>query len=82
MYWAVPVLATLATIGSYQYFNEKLDIKNIMTGLYIFGLLQLPMSYVPYCISCIIDTLISFRRIEVLFKKYNNNNKLILIFHL
>jgi len=65
MYWAIPVLATLATIGTYQYLNDVMNIKNIMTGLYIFGLLQTPMAALPYCITCIIDTVISFRRIEV-----------------
>ena len=65
MYWAIPVIATLGTIGTYQYLNDVLDIRKIMMGLYIFGLLQQPMAALPYCITCIIDTIIAFRRIEV-----------------
>lgn len=67
MYWAIPVLATLSTIGTYQYLNEKMDIKNIMTGLYIFGQLQYPLAALPYCITCIIETVIALKRIEVCF---------------
>jgi hypothetical protein len=65
MYWGIPVLATIATIGTYQCLNDRMDMKNIMTGLYIFGLLQTPIASLPYCISCIINTIISFKRIEV-----------------
>jgi ABC-type multidrug transport system fused ATPase/permease subunit len=72
MFWAVPVFATLGTIGAYQYLNDKMEIKNIMTGLYIFGQLQFPISALPYCITCIIDTIVALKRIEVLKIEYYN----------
>jgi len=71
MYWAIPVIATLGTLGVYQYLYATLDIKNIMTGLYIFNQLQHPLAALPFCITCIIETGIALKRIEVYLYSFN-----------
>ncbi len=67
MYWTAPVLVTVVTIGAYQYLNPVLDIDKVLVGLYVFGLLQDPLRDLPYCFTAIIDTVISMKRIEVIF---------------
>ncbi len=68
--WLIPVFAIIGTIGTYQYLNEKMDIKNIMTALYIFAQLQGLISFLPICINCLIETFIALKRIEVFFLLY------------
>lgn len=58
---------TVTTIGVYQYTNDQMSINKILIGLYILNLLQDPMRNLPYCITSIIDTIISLKRIEVIF---------------
>ena len=65
LYWTAPIFVLVTTIGVYQYLNP-LDINNIIIGMYIFGLLQKPITELPYCITSIIDTMISMTRIEAL----------------
>jgi len=48
--------------------NDVLDIEKILIGLYVFGLLQDPLRDLPYCITSIIDTTVSMKRIEVIFE--------------
>ncbi len=67
LYWTAPVIVTVTTIGVYQYLNPVMDIDRILIGLYVFGLLQDPLRDLPYCITAIIDTLVSMKRIEVNF---------------
>jgi ABC-type multidrug transport system fused ATPase/permease subunit len=68
LYWASPVLASITTIGVYQFYNEKLNISDILIGLTIFNMLQPAIRDLPVAINSILDTLVSMIRIEVNFK--------------
>lgn len=66
LYWISPGMINLATIGSYYYMTNDLSPETIFTGMAILNALQEPMNYTPIGISCFIDMMVSFRRIEVI----------------
>ena len=65
LFWSAPVIVSIATIGVYQYLNDRLDIGNMLIGLTIFGMLQIPIRDLPVSINSVIETLISIKRVEV-----------------
>ena len=65
MYWSAPVMASVVTIGVYQYMNSSIIIGNILIGLTIFNMLQPLIRDLPTSINNILETIVSISRIEV-----------------
>lgn len=66
-YWSAPMIASIVTIGLYQYLNSTIMIGNILIGLTIFNNLQPLISELPNSINNILETIVSIGRIEVNF---------------
>ncbi len=64
-YWSAPMIASIVTIGLYQYLNSTIMIGNILIGLTIFNNLQPLISELPNSINNILETIVSIGRIEV-----------------
>lgn len=64
-YWSAPMIASIITIGLYQYLNSTIMIGNILIGLTIFNNLQPLISELPNSINNILETIVSIGRIEV-----------------
>ncbi len=64
--WSTPVLVSLASIGAYQYFVEKLKIADILSCISIFNAIQDPIRMLPFVVNNLIECMVSLRRIEVI----------------
>lgn len=75
LFYLTPVLSIVFALGAYQYFNDVLNINTIIITLFLFDLIQRPIRAFPSVYSDIMETLVSLRRIEViyLYKLIKNN---------
>ena len=64
LFWLCPSLVACATLGLYQYLNDKLSISAMLIGLSLFNKLQEPIRQFPNIINFIIESVVSLQRIE------------------
>ena len=64
LFWLCPSLVACATLGLYQYLNDKVSISTMLIGLSIFNKLQDPIRQLPSIINNIIESAVSLKRIE------------------
>ena len=64
LFWLCPSLVACATLGLYQYLNDKLSISTMLIGLSLFNKLQDPIRQLPNIINNIIESAVSLKRIE------------------
>ena len=64
LFWLCPSLVGCATLGLYQYLNDKLSISTMLIGLSLFNKLQDPIRQLPNIINNIIESAVSLKRIE------------------
>ena len=64
LFWLCPSLVACATLGLYQYLNDKLSISTMLIGLSLFTKLQDPIRQLPNIINNIIESDVSLKRIE------------------
>ena len=64
LFWLCPSLVACATLGLYQYLNDKLSISTMLIGLSLFNKLQEPIRQLPNIINNIIESAVSMKRIE------------------
>jgi ATP-binding cassette, subfamily C (CFTR/MRP), member 2 len=68
IYWSVPTLLSIMTIGLMQYMGRALNIADILTTVTIFSMLQDPVSGFPWTLNLLFDVLNSMSRIENFLK--------------
>lgn len=59
-----PMLVSFATFAGYQYFQSEMKIEDIMSGLYVFGIIGSAVRTLPLSFNSIVETLVSTDRIE------------------
>ena len=64
-----PTLISILTIGIYNLFNDSFNISTMLIGLSIFSKLQTPIKMLQNLINMIIDSIVSFKRIEDFLKQ-------------
>ena len=64
LFWLSPVMATIATIGAYEYLNDDTQIENIFVSLGVLNSLQEPVRAIAMIYTSFLETLISLRRIQ------------------
>ena len=64
LFWLCPSLVACATLGLYQYLNDRLSISTMLIGLSLFTKLQGPVRQLPGIINNIIESAVSMKRIE------------------
>ena len=64
LFWLCPSLVACATLGLYQYLNDRLSISTMLIGLSLFTKLQGPVRQLPGIINNIIESTVSMKRIE------------------
>ena len=64
LFWLSPVMATIATIGAYEYLNDERHIENIFVSLGVLNSLQEPVRAIAMIYTSFLETLISLKRIQ------------------
>ena len=78
IFWSTGPIMSFISICAYNYFNEEMNLSNVLTGLFIFHTLADPLFLLPEYINGLSDSLLSLKRLEVfLFKKEYNPTELI-----
>jgi ABC-type multidrug transport system fused ATPase/permease subunit len=78
IFWSTGPIMSFVSICAYNYFNEEMNLSNVLTGLFIFHTLADPLFLLPEYINGLSDSLLSLKRLEVfLFKKEYNPTELI-----
>jgi ABC-type multidrug transport system fused ATPase/permease subunit len=73
LYWSTEPIMSFVSIWAYDYFNEKMNLSNVLTGLFIFHTLADPLFLLPEYINGLKDTLLSLKRIEIFLNKKEYN---------
>ena len=78
-----PMIVSSVTFAGVLFLNGKMELADIMTGLYVFGIIGASIRSLPYVFNSLVETLISMERIEKFIRQeeidYSNlvriNNK-------
>ena len=73
IFWSTGPIMSFVSICAYNYFNEEMNLSNILTGLYIFHTLADPLFLLPEYINGLSDSILSLKRIEVFLNKKEYN---------
>ena len=60
-------------IWTYNYYNEKINLSDALTGLFIFHTLADPLVLLPECINGLKNSLLSLKNIEIFLNKKEYN---------
>ena len=78
VFWSTGPIMSFVSICAYNYFNDEMNLSNILTGLFIFHTLADPLFLLPEYINGLSDSILSLRRLEIfLTKKEYNPTELI-----
>ena len=77
LFWLCPSLVACATLGLYQYLNDRLSISTMLIGLSLFTKLQGPVRQLPGIINNIIESAVSMKRIEDFIRQPETINEYI-----
>ena len=73
IFWSTGPIMSFVSICAYNYFNEEMNLSNVLTGLFIFHTLADPLFLLPEYINGLSDSLLSLKRIEVFLSKKEYN---------
>ena len=73
IFWSTGPIMSFISICAYNYFNENMNLSNVLTGLFIFHTLADPLFLLPEYINGLSDSLLSLRRLEVFLSKKEYN---------
>ena len=73
IFWSTGPVMSFVSICAYNYFNEEMNLSNVLTGLFIFHTLADPLFLLPEYINGLSDSLLSLKRIEVFLSKKEYN---------
>ena len=73
IFWSTGPIMSFVSICAYNYFNEEMNLSNILTGLFIFHTLADPLFLLPEYINGLSDSMLSLKRIEVFLNKKEYN---------
>lgn len=60
----LPVFISSVILGVYQFRESKMEVENVMTGMYIFNLLRNAFRNLPIVLEQVANTFVSFKRIQ------------------
>ena len=60
----MPVLISTVILGVYQFRENKMNIENVMTGMYIFNILRNSFRNLPVVLEQVANAIVSFKRIH------------------
>ena len=75
MFWLTGPIMSFVSICAYNIIYDKMNLSNILTGLFIFYLLADPLFLLPEYINGLVDSLLSLKRIEIFLNKKEYNPK-------
>ena len=80
LFWLVPSLISIFTIGCYQYLNDKMDTASMLMGITLFGKIKSPIFQFPQSINSLLEVFVSMKRVEsflsqpeINYEKYKKN---------
>ena len=73
IFWSTGPIMSFVSICAYNYFNDEMNLSNVLTGLFIFHTLADPLFLLPEYINGLSDSLLSLKRIEVFLSKKEYN---------
>ena len=75
LFWLLPSLISIITIGFYQYLNDKMDTTAMLMGITLFGKIKAPINQLPQNINTLIEVFVSMKRIETFLNQPEINNE-------
>ena len=73
IFWSTGPIMSFVSICAYNYFNEEMNLSNVLTGLFIFHTLADPLFLLPEYVNGLMDSLLSLRRLEIFLSKKEYN---------
>ena len=73
IFWSTGPIMSFVSICAYNYFNEQMNLSNVLTGLFIFHTLADPLFLLTEYVNGLTDSLISLKRLEVFLSKKEYN---------
>ena len=73
IFWSTGPIMSFVSICAYNYFNDEMNLSNILTGLFIFHTLADPLFLLPEYINGLSDSILSLRRLEIFLSKKEYN---------
>ena len=73
IFWSTGPIMSFVSICAYNYFNEQMNLSNVLTGLFIFHTLADPLFLLPEYVNGLMDSILSLRRLEIFLSKKEYN---------
>ena len=73
IFWSTGPIMSFVSICAYNYFNEEMNLSNVLTGLFIFHTLADPLFLLPEYVNGLMDSILSLRRLEIFLSKKEYN---------
>ena len=73
IFWSTGPIMSFVSICAYNYFNDKMNLSNVLTGLFIFHTLADPLFLLPEYLNGLSDSLLSLKRLEIFLSKKECN---------
>jgi len=73
IFWSTGPIMSFVSICAYNYFNEEMNLSNVLTGLFIFHTLADPLFLLPEYVNGLMDSILSLKRIEIFLSKKEYN---------
>ena len=73
IFWSTGPIMSFVSICAYNYFNDEMNLSNILTGLFIFHTLADPLFLLPEYVNGLSDSLLSLKRLEIFLSKKEYN---------
>ena len=73
IFWSTGPIMSFVSICAYNYFNEEMNLSNVLTGLFIFHTLADPLFLLPEYVNGLMDSILSLKRIEIFLSKKDYN---------
>ena len=65
IFWSTGPIMSFVSICAYNYFNEEMNLSNVLTGLFIFHTLADPLFLLPEYVNGLTDSLLSLKRFHM-----------------
>jgi ABC-type multidrug transport system fused ATPase/permease subunit len=79
IFWLTGPIMSFVSICAYNFIYDKMNLSNILTGLFIFYLLGDPLFLLPEYLNGLVDSILSLKRIEIFLNKKEYNPKELVI---
>ena len=73
IFWSTGPIMSFISICAYNYFNDEMNLSDVLTGLFIFHTLADPLFLLPEYVNGLSDSILSLKRLEIFLSKKEYN---------